>query len=307
MDPLEIQFMKYETIFVVVELFGLAFLFALVSETVWDLLRGKRATLGETFANVAISVVSAVLERTAYGVIFVFCLLVASMFALFELPNTWWTLPLAVLVADFSYYWMHRCEHVVRLFWANHSVHHSSPEFNFSTAIRISWVDALIEWWFFVPMILVGFSVVDTVVGLVIVVAYQSWIHTEKVGKLGWLDRIFNTPSAHRVHHGCNEGYIDKNFGGILIIWDRIFGTYASETEKVVYGITDPINSHNPLVINFREYGTLMNDVCDAKRWSDVFGYVFRKPGWTPNTSFKNANTASAPSSNVSSDRPTET
>ncbi len=282
MDPLEIEFAAYELLLGVVGLFGLAFIFALASETVWDILRGNRKEWGETAANVAIALVSAVLERTAYGLVFIVGLVFASYLALFDLPGGWWTIPLAVLVADFTYYWLHRAEHEIRLFWANHSVHHSSPEFNFTTALRISWMDALIEWIFFIPMVLIGFSVVETVMGLIVVVAYQSWIHTEKVGKLGWLDRVLNTPSAHRVHHGSNPQYIDKNYGGLLIIWDRMFGTYAPEVEPVVYGITTPINSHNPLVINFKEYRDLARDMARAKTWRHAIGYALKGPGWAP-------------------------
>ncbi len=284
MDPIEAEFSKYTAIFRIVEVAGLAFLIALASETVWDVVRGSRKSLGETFANAAIAIVTAVLERTAYGLVFIVGLLLVTPFAFYDVPQGWWTIPLAVLVADFTYYWMHRCEHEVRLFWANHSVHHSSPEFNFTTAVRISWMDALVEWLFFIPMILLGFSLVETVVGLVVVVAFQSWIHTEKVGKLGWLDKVFNTPSVHRVHHGSNDQYIDKNYGGILILWDRLFGTYEAEDERVIYGIKTPIGSRNPLVINFKEYGALFHDMKRAKSWRSVLGYMFRAPGWQPTT-----------------------
>lgn len=289
MDPIEVQFAQYDFVFQIAELLGLAFILALVSETVWDVVRGHRKKLGETFANGAIAIASALLERTIYGVIFVVGLLLAAPFAFFEIGDGWWTIPLAILAADFTYYWMHRCEHEVRLFWANHSVHHSSPEFNFSTALRISWMDALIEWIFFIPMILIGFSVAETIVGLVVVVAYQSWIHTEKVEKLGFLDKILNTPSVHRVHHGTNEHYIDKNYGGILILWDRMFRTYQAEDEPVIYGITTPIESHNPITINFREYKNLLRDVVQSRSWRAAFGYVFRAPGWKPQGSSAHA------------------
>lgn len=282
MDPLETQFAAYASIFQTLEILGLAFLIALTSETVWDVIRGNRKTLRETFANAAIAIVSALLESTAYGLVFIIGLLLVTPFALFEIPLGWWSIPLAVLAADFTYYWMHRCEHEIRLFWANHNVHHSSPEFNFTTALRISWLDGLIEWLFFIPMILIGFDLVHTVIGLVIVVAYQSWIHTEKVGKLGWLDKVFNTPSVHRVHHGTNTQYIDKNYGGMLIVWDRLFGTYEAETEMVTFGIINPIGSHNPLIINFKEYAALFRDVRQAKDWKVAFGYVIGAPGWTP-------------------------
>ncbi|MFT4767599.1 MAG: sterol desaturase/sphingolipid hydroxylase (fatty acid hydroxylase superfamily) [Glaciecola sp.] len=282
MDLIEIEFASYASLLQVVEFSSLAFLIALVSETVWDTVRGKRKLPGDTVANSVIAVVTVLLERTIYGVAFIIGLVLITPFVSFELPHGWWILPSAIVAADFSYYWMHRCEHKVRIFWANHSVHHSSREFNFTTALRVSWMDGLIEWLFFIPMILLGFSVVETVVGLVIVVAYQSWIHTEKVGKLGWLDKVFNTPSVHRVHHGTNARYVDKNYGGILIVWDRLFGTFEPEEERVIYGLDKPITSHNPLIINFKEYLVIFRDVKRATNLASALGYVFRHPGWNP-------------------------
>jgi sterol desaturase/sphingolipid hydroxylase (fatty acid hydroxylase superfamily) len=282
MDLIEVEFATFTYLFEIVELSNLAFLIALVSETVWDVTRGNRKLPGDTIANSVIAVVTVLLERTIYGLAFIIGLVLVTPFVKFELPQGWWTVPCAIVAADFTYYWMHRCEHKVRIFWANHSVHHSSQEFNFTTALRVSWIDGLIEWLFFIPMILLGFGVAETVVGLVIVVAYQSWIHTDKVGRLGWLDKVFNTPSAHRVHHGTNAQYVDKNYGGILIIWDRLFGTFESEEEKVIYGISKPIGSHNPLIINFREYLVLFREIKRTRSCASVFGYVFRNPGWTP-------------------------
>lgn len=280
MPTIETQFLAFEGIFTIVEISSLAFLFALVSETVWDVVRKRRTSLGDTFANTAIALVTAALERTVYGIIFIVALMAVAPFAMFAIPSSIWSIVLTIIAADFSYYWMHRCEHQIRLFWANHSVHHSSEEFNFTTSLRISWIDALIEWIFFIPMILLGFGVAPTVVGLVVVVAYQSWVHTEKIGKLGVLDGIFNTPSSHRVHHGSNAQYIDKNYGGILIVWDRLFGTYEPEGEKVRYGITDPVGSANPFTINFKEYRNIIRDMRKAPTWAAVYGHVFRSPGW---------------------------
>ncbi len=282
MENLDAELATYSFTFEIIGLLGLAFLLALVSETVWDVVKQKRTSVGETFVNGFIGISSALLERTIYGVVFVVGLWLATPFALWAIPNSWWTLPLVILIADFTYYWMHRIEHEVRLLWANHSVHHSSPEFNFTTALRISWVDALIEWIFFLPMVLIGFSLAQVIVGLSVVLAYQSWIHSEKLGKLGWLDRVFNTPSTHRVHHGSNPQYIDKNYGGILIVWDRLFGTYEPEGEAVVYGITDPVNSINPLKVVFIEYKNIWRDVRQAKGMKEALGYLFRGPGWRP-------------------------
>ena len=282
MGLIESQFEAFSGTFVVLEIIGLIFLLLIVSETAWDFFTGKRKSLGESFANFAISIGNILLERTAYGIVFVVGLYLASPFAFFDIPMTWWSWGLAVIAADFTYYWMHRWEHEVRILWAHHSVHHSSPEYNMTTALRLAWVEGLIEWIFFVPMILIGFDLVQTIIGLSIVVAYQTWIHTEKIGKLGWLDKFFNTPSVHRVHHGSNSEYIDKNYGGILIIWDRIFGTYQAEEEKVVYGLTKPIGTKNPIRINFHEYIEIAKDIKRAKTMKDVSGYVFKGPGWKP-------------------------
>ena len=282
MGLIESQFEAFSGTFVILELIGLIFLLLIVSETVWDYFTGKRKSLGESFTNFAISIGNILLERTAYGIVFVVGLYLASPFAFIEIPITWWSWVLAIIAADFTYYWMHRWEHEVRILWAHHSVHHSSPEYNLTTALRLAWVEGLIEWIFFVPMILIGFDLVQTIIGLSIVVAYQTWIHTEKIGKLGWLDKIFNTPSVHRVHHGSNSEYIDKNYGGILIIWDRMFGTYQAEEEKVVYGLTKPIGTKNPIKVNFHEYIEIAKDIKRSKSVKDVSGYVFKGPGWKP-------------------------
>ncbi|MCF6322673.1 MAG: sterol desaturase family protein, partial [Rhizobiaceae bacterium] len=281
MDTYEVQFDAFSNVFDILGIAGLVFLFALVSETLWDVITGTRKKLGETVANSAIAIVSALLERTTFGLVFVIGLILITPFA-FEIQQSWWSWALALIAADFTYYWLHRLQHEVRIFWANHIVHHSSPEYNFTTALRIAWVDALIDWIFFIPMILAGFGLVQTVISYLVVLTYPSWIHKEKVGKLGLLDRIFNTPSVHRVHHGSNPQYIDKNYGGILILWDRLFGTYEPEVEKVIYGVTEPINSINPLVINFREYLFIFRDVRQAKSIGEACGYLFRGPGWEP-------------------------
>jgi sterol desaturase/sphingolipid hydroxylase (fatty acid hydroxylase superfamily) len=285
---LEDQFNQFASTFDILEILGLAFLFAVVSETVWDYITGERKKLGETLANFCIGLVGSLLERTAYGLILIVALAFATPFALWEIPHTWWSWILSVIIADLTYYWMHRFEHEIRFLWAHHSVHHSSSEFNFTTALRLAWTEALFEWIFFIPMILMGFSLVQTIIALLIVVGYQSWIHTEKIGKLGWMDGVFNTPSVHRVHHGSNRRYLDKNYGGILIIWDRIFGTYEPETEKVVYGLTKAIGTVNPIKVSFYEYTEIYKDLKKAKSFKEVYGYLFKRPGWRPNTKKRN-------------------
>jgi len=265
----------------VLEVVGLVFLVAVLAESAWDIVTRRRGK-GETFANFAIALGNQLLDRTVFGNVFVIGLFVAEAFVPWRLPVTGWSFLLALLAADFTYYWMHRWEHEIRILWAYHSVHHSSPEFNLSTSLRLGWVEGLIEWIFFVPMILLGFGAAQTIVALLVVVVYQTWIHTERVGKLGPLDRIFNTPSVHRVHHGSNPKYIDKNYGGILIVWDRLFGTYQAEEEPVKFGITTPVGSINPVVINFQEVGRIIRDVARSGRLSHALGYVFGRPGWQP-------------------------
>ncbi|WP_424947131.1 sterol desaturase family protein [Candidatus Spongiihabitans sp.] len=288
MNAIDAQFAAFADTFAVLELIGLIFLLAIVSETLWDILTGQRKKLGQTVANFAIALGNHFLERTLYGLVFIFGLFLAAPFAPFSIPITWWSWALALIAADLTYYWMHRWEHEIRILWAYHSVHHSSSEFNLTTGLRLAWVEGLIEWVFFVPMILIGFDVVQTIIALVIVVAYQTWIHTEKIGKLGWADRIFNTPSVHRVHHGSNRKYIDKNYGGILIVWDRLFGTYQAEEEKVIYGLTYLLGTSNPLTINVHEYWQIIKDARRSKNIHELFGYVFRPPGWKPNNRLQN-------------------
>ncbi len=282
MDQAESLSQPYTAVFELLELIGVAFLVIIVLETLWDFMFGNRNRVGETVANFVIAAVGFVLERSAYGLVFVIGLYLASPLAPFEIPLTWWSWALALLAADFSYYWMHRWEHEVRILWAHHSVHHSSPEFNLTTSLRLSWVESLIEWVFFVPMILIGFDPLQTLAAISIVTIYQTLIHTEKVGKLGWLDGILNTPSVHRVHHGANGKYLDRNYGGVLMIWDRLFGTYQKEEEAVIYGLTKQIGTANPILINVHEYVQIFKDLRRARSFRNFCGYLFKGPGWKP-------------------------
>ena len=281
-SDLETRLQEATGLFNSIEILTLVFLLVLASETVWDRFAGYRHSLSETGANLVIGLVYGLLERTAYGLIIVVAVFLAEPFALWDLPMNGWTWLLAVVAADLTYYWMHRSEHRVRLFWTYHSVHHSSPEFNFTTALRLAWTEALFEWMFFIPMVIVGIDPVQVIGGLAVVVAYQSWIHTEKVRRLGWLEGILNTPSHHRVHHGSNPEYLDKNYGGILIVWDRLFGTYTPERAKVVYGITDPLDTSNPITINFRDFYRLGRDALNAPSFSLALKTFLKPPGWKP-------------------------
>ena len=257
---------------------GLGFVALAAIEWGWDLMKRQRGW-AESTTNAAIAIVGELIQRSTFGLVVLVGLIAVEPFALFDIPVTPGTWLIAIVVADFTYYWEHRVEHKVRLFWAYHSVHHSSPEFNLTTAFRLAWAEGAFFWIFFVPMVILGFDPFQTVVALLVGVTYQTWIHTRKIGKLGFLDRFLNTPSTHRVHHGMNGRYLDKNFGGVFIVWDRLFGTYEAEREPVVFEITKPIASHNPIVVNFYEFFAIARDCWRApvRQW---LGYVFGPPGW---------------------------
>ena len=184
---------------------------------------------------------------------------------------------------EFCYYWYHRTAHRVRFFWATHAVHHSPNQLALSTAYRLGWTGKLTgSSLFFAPLVWLGVQPQLAMSMLTINLLYQFWIHTTWIPKLGWLEYIFNTPSAHRVHHASNAHYLDANFGGVLIVFDRLFGTYVSEQKDLPcrYGLVTPSRSRNPLVIEFEHWIGLAHDVMSAKTLSDAFGYVLRPPGW---------------------------
>ncbi|WP_054813580.1 sterol desaturase family protein [Nocardia arizonensis] len=194
-------------------------------------------------------------------------------------PLTW----VALFFADeIAYYWYHRTHHTVRVLWASHVVHHSSEFYNLSTALRQPWTPfSSLPYW--LPLALVGFPPWMILLQQSVSLVYQFFIHTERVGKL-WrpIEFVFNTPAHHRVHHGANERYLDTNYGGILIIWDRLFGTFRPETEPVRYGLTKNIATYNPLRVATHEFGAIWADLRAAPTWRVRAGHLLRGPGWTP-------------------------
>ncbi|WP_300529853.1 sterol desaturase family protein [Maricaulis sp.] len=194
-----------------------------------------------------------------------------------------WTLAIITLiVADFVYYWEHRFAHEVRLLWTQHAVHHSSRFMNILVSVRFGPLETVTSALFHFPMILIGFPAELVFASIIIVQAYQVWIHTELIGKLGPLDGVLNTPANHRVHHGCDEKYLDKNYGGILIIWDRLFGTYQREEETPRYGLARDFDSVNPLAVWFSELPRFFNDLGQAKSASARWRIMFGRPGASP-------------------------
>lgn len=189
-----------------------------------------------------------------------------------------------LLLYDFLYYWHHRMGHEVGVLWAAHVVHHQSEEFNLSTALRQTSSGFLFGWLFYLPMAVLGFPPLLFVAVGLIDLLYQYWIHTEQIGKLGWFDRVFASPSNHRVHHGVNDRYLDRNYGGILILWDRLFGTYADEDadEPVIYGTRSPLRRYDPVWSNLEVYAALARDTWRTRRWRDKFAVWWKPPGWRP-------------------------
>ncbi|MGC2083738.1 MAG: sterol desaturase family protein [Bradyrhizobium sp.] len=192
---------------------------------------------------------------------------------------------LLVILQDFSYYWFHRCSHRVRWFWATHAIHHSSNEFNLAAAYRFGWTGRLTgAAIFYVPMIWLGFAPGPVFVAAAINLLYQFWLHAEWIPKLGWLESVLNTPSHHRVHHAANAEYLDRNYGGIFIVFDRLFGTFVAERDDLPcrYGLVTPLRSNNPLVIAVHEWRALGRDLWRARSWRERFACLVGPPGDHP-------------------------
>jgi alkylglycerol monooxygenase len=208
---------------------------------------------------------------------------VYSVAAIWQLPaDQWWVWALAVVAYDFCYYWNHRLGHESAVFWAAHVVHHQSQEYNLSTALRQTSSGALLGWIFYLPMAIAGFPPQVFLFAAIVDLLYQYWIHTEQIGKLGWFDRWFASPSNHRVHHAVNDKYLDRNYGGIFMAWDRLFGTFVEEDEKCVYGTRSPLESWDPLWANIEVYTDLARKSWNADRWRDKLAVWLMPPGWQP-------------------------
>ncbi|MDF8262678.1 sterol desaturase family protein [Luteipulveratus flavus] len=190
------------------------------------------------------------------------------------------TATLAVLGWDFIYYWNHRLDHEVRWMWAMHEVHHSSERYNLSTALRQPWGDTMTLYVPYSLLALLGVRPAHIMNARAINLIYQFWIHTEAVRSIGPLERVLNTPSHHRVHHGTNSEYLDRNHGSILIVWDRLFGTFEPEDARPVYGLTTNIDTFNPVKIAGHAWLHLLRDVADGQSWRERWSYLLRGPGW---------------------------
>ncbi|AWT36128.1 C-5 sterol desaturase [Deinococcus arenae] len=211
--------------------------------------------------------------------------LYAALYSLtpLRLPrDAWWVWALLFLADDYAYYWYHRVSHEVRLFWASHVVHHSSQHYNLSTALRQTWVPmTALPFWLLLPLL--GFAPWMVLLAQAWNLLYQFFVHTERVGRLpAPIEYMLNTPSHHRAHHGSNDVYLDRNYGGILIVWDRLHRTFQPETEPVRYGLVHNIHTHRPAQVAFHEFAALWRDVRAARSWRDRLHYLTRPPGWHP-------------------------
>ena len=260
------------------------FLLAFVVEFSGARKRGHQASfhVKEIIANVALGTAYQVAEALAW------LLATGAMFAwvyqhrLFDIPvNGWTVLPIFIMV-EFCYYWFHRCSHRVRWWWAAHVPHHSGETMNFSTAARQSVLNVVAgTFMFYLPPVLLGVPPAVVMFMLAVDLVYQYFVHTDAIGKLpAWYEAVFDTPSNHRVHHGRNPQYIDKNYGGVLILFDKLFGTYEKEVEKVEYGITEQIRSYNFLVLNVHEMVDMVRDIAAPGPLWQRLKHLWMPPDW---------------------------
>jgi sterol desaturase/sphingolipid hydroxylase (fatty acid hydroxylase superfamily) len=241
----------------------------------------------DTFASLAMGLGNVVTNLGAKAVVLGVFWLAYDYVGIFKatlVPSSAWVWVALFFAEDFSYYWFHRTAHEVRFFWASHVVHHSSEHYNLATALRQTWtgnITGSFVFWIWLPLL--GFHPMMVVTVQSISLIYQFWIHTETIGRLpAPIEAVFNTPSHHRVHHSSDAKYLDRNHAGVLIIWDRLFGTFQPEEERPTYGLTTPLDSHNPFRIAFHEWGDLVRDAAQPGLTPrERLRYVFGPPGWS--------------------------
>ncbi len=263
---------------------AIPFFFLLMGlELAWSAWSGRKVyRFNDFIANMGCGIGSQIVGAFTKAGIFAVYVFVHEHYRLFTVQPSVITWVVTFLLIDLLYYWFHRMSHGINFLWAAHIVHHQSEEYNLSVALRQSWWQGLFSFWFYVPVALLGVDPITIVTVGAFVTLYQFWIHTKALGKLGPLELLFNTPSHHRVHHGSDPKYIDKNHAGTLIIWDKIFGTFQAEEEEPIYGITTPLNTWDPLMANFHYYGDLIALARQAPRWQDKMMVFLAPPGWRP-------------------------
>ncbi len=239
----------------------------------------------DTFVSISLSIITAIVEFIPKIIAFAGFMFLHELSPLQDVvQRQWWAWGVLFFLDDFAYYWFHRMNHEVRLFWAGHVPHHSSMQLNLGTALRQGVGERIHKYLFWLWIPLLGFDALMIFMMISLNLLYQFFVHTELVQKFPKpIEWLFNTPSHHRVHHASNIRYLDCNHAGVLIIWDRIFGTFSEEKdfEKPVYGLTKNIHSYNPAFVATHEYGSIWKDVRRASKWSDKLKYIFYAPGWS--------------------------
>ncbi|PAV48340.1 hypothetical protein CK486_07740 [Pseudomonas sp. HAR-UPW-AIA-41] len=268
-------------------LYAIPFFFLLIAlELVVDHWRGVRTyRLADAINSLSAGVLSQALGLLTKALGILVYAVAFEQLALFRLDaNELWVWLLAFVFYDFCYYWNHRIGHERNVFWASHVVHHQSEEYNLSTALRQTSTGFLLSWIFYLPMALAGVPPLVFLTVAALNLLYQFWVHTRHIPKLGWFEWVFVSPSNHRVHHAQNPVYMDRNYGGVFIIWDRLFGTFQEELdeEPVIFGVTTPLASWNPLWANVQFYVQLWRDAVRAGSWWDKLRIWFMPTGWRP-------------------------
>lgn len=261
----------------------LGFVVLMLTELIHGYFKKKKLyRLNDTITNLNIGAGSQVFGLLYQGLILGVFVFVHQRWAITQLPINIFTILACAVLYDFTFYWAHRWGHEVNIFWGAHIVHHQSEEYNLSVALRQSWFHSLLSFFLFIPLPLLGFDPILIGAYSLFSTLFQFWIHTKSIKKMPhWFEFIFNSPSHHRVHHAVNEKYIDKNHGAVLIIWDRLFGTFQKEEESPTYGITTQLKSMNPLWSNFHYYVELKQQMKSMNLWQK-FKLLFAKPGWSP-------------------------
>jgi sterol desaturase/sphingolipid hydroxylase (fatty acid hydroxylase superfamily) len=265
-------------------------------EWTYDLIaNSKKYRLADAITNIGCGIVEQVTGVFISVSLFAAYYFIYENFRVFTIAQTWYWYIVLFLAVDFCYYWAHRLSHEINLFWIGHVVHHQSEDYNLSVALRQGALQKVFTTPFYWPLALLGFDPLWFLFTSAWVTLYQFWIHTEHIGRMGWFEYIFNTPSHHRVHHGRNPEYIDKNHAGMLIIWDKMFGTFEPEQEKVVYGITQNTHSFNALDATWIPIKELATQFAQVKGFGNKVKFLAFSPGWAFNHLQKTAPPLSAP------------
>jgi sterol desaturase/sphingolipid hydroxylase (fatty acid hydroxylase superfamily) len=276
------EFAKDDLIYLFLPIFLLALAIELIADRKYQLqLFEKQDTIASLWMTVFVAIVD-VLPKLLALIAFYFLHSISPLADIVQ--RQWWAWLLLFFLDDMAYYWMHRANHEVRIFWAGHVCHHSAIKMNFATALRQGVTERVHKYAFWLPLPLLGFDPLMIFFMMSINLFYQFWLHTELVNKLpAWFEQVFNTPSHHRVHHASNIRYLDCNHAGVLIIWDKLFGTFSAEVagEAPVYGLTTNLTSHHPLHVATHEYSAIFADVRRARNLKDKIRYLLKAPGWS--------------------------